>query len=170
MLLKKGDMNAFDEIYRQYSKRLYGFSLRYVKQPLDAEGIVQEVFIRIWETREKIDIYTFESFIFAIAYNLIISLLRRRVLEKKYLEFLLQKQNIYDAANIIDEIHYRRVNEKVQSLLNELSPRQKEIFKLSREMGMTHDEIARKLNISVHTVKNHLVTALSFLKARIDTV
>jgi RNA polymerase sigma-70 factor, ECF subfamily len=53
-------------------------------------------------------------------------------------------------------------------LLDELSPRQKEIFQLSREEGLSHKEIAEKLGISSNTVKNHLVTTLSFLKSKLD--
>jgi RNA polymerase sigma-70 factor (ECF subfamily) len=76
----------------------------------------------------------------------------------------------FDNGNeIIDEIQFNELNEKVQSLLNELSPRQKEIFLLSREEGLTHDEIAKRLNISANTVKNHMVAALSFLKSNIDS-
>ena len=54
-------------------------------------------------------------------------------------------------------------------LLNELTPRQKEIFQLSREKGLTHDEIAKELNISVNTVKKHMANTLAFLKTHIDT-
>jgi RNA polymerase sigma-70 factor (ECF subfamily) len=52
-LLRKGDMKAFDTIYERYCSRLYGFVLRYIKQKEDAEEIVQEVFVKIWEAREK---------------------------------------------------------------------------------------------------------------------
>ncbi len=170
ILLKKGDMLAFDTIYERYCKRLYGFVLRYIKQEADAEEIVQEVFIKIWEARSKIDVYSsFESFIFTIAYNTTISLLRKRVNEKKYLEHLGSLQQFDNGNEIIDEIQFNELNEKVQSLLNELSPRQKEIFLLSREEGLTHDEIAKRLNISANTVKNHMVAALSFLKSNIDS-
>ena len=169
LLLKNGDMLAFDTIYAMYSKRLYGFVLRYIKQKEDAEGIVQEVFIKIWETRNKIDIYSsFDSFIFTIAYNTTISLIRKRINEQKYHDRLKTVRQITDADQIIDEIHFKELNAKVKSLLDQLTPRQKEIFKLTREEGLTHEEIAKKLGISVNTVKNHLVTALAFIKSHID--
>jgi len=168
-LLKDGDMLAFDGIYGHYCKRLYGFVLRYIKQKEDAEGIVQEVFIKIWESRNKINIYSsFDSYIFTIAYNTTISLLRKRVNEQKFQEQLLSLQEISSAEHIIDDIHYREINLRVQSLINQLTPRQKEIFKLSREEGLTHEEIAKKLNISINTVKNHMVSTLSFIKSHFD--
>ena len=168
-LLKKGDMIAFDAIYEQYAKRLYGFVLRYVKQKADAEEIVQDVFFKIWKARSTLDIYSsFEAFLFTVAYNSTISLLRKRIQEKKYLEHLIKRQQIDQAADLIDEIQYNELNEKIKSLLNELTPRQKEIFQLSRYEGLSHEEIGKKLNISINTVKHHLVAALSFLRAKID--
>lgn len=163
-------MSAFDAIYERYCKRLYGFVFRYIKQEVDAEEIVQEVFIKIWESRKIIDSYSsFESFIFTIAYNSTISLLRKRVTEKKYLEQIKYRQQINNSEDIINEIHYNEMNERVKSLLNQLTPRQKEIFILSREEGLSHEEIAKKLNISSNTVKNHLVSALAYIKSHIDS-
>lgn len=163
ILLQKGDRVAFYLIYERYSKRLYGFVLRFLKQKEDAEEIVQEVFIKIWESKNKIDVFaSFESFIFTIAYNATISLLRKRITENKYLEHLKSIQFEND-PEIIEEIHYRQLNEKVQILLDKLTPRQKEIFLLSREEGLSHNEIAEKLNISVLTVKKHISNTLSFL-------
>ncbi len=161
-------MAAFDAIYEQYSKRLYVFVFRYLKQEADTEEIVQEVFLKLWESRNKIDLCaSFDSFLFTIAYNNTISLLRKKVNEKKYLEHLVNRQQINNADALIDEIHFREINRQVKLLIEELTPRQKEIFKLSREEGLTHAEIAEKLHISVNTVKNHLVAALAFLKSNI---
>lgn len=168
-LLKKGDMVAFDTIYERYFNRLYGFVFRYVKQKVDVEGIVQEVFIKIWETRSKIDVHSsFEYFIFTIAYNLTISLLRKRVIENKYVDHIKSLQQVKNADDILEDIHFKALEGKVQLLLNQLTPRQKQIFQLSREDGLSHREIAGKLNISVNTVKNHMVSTLSFLKRKID--
>jgi RNA polymerase sigma-70 factor (ECF subfamily) len=169
ILIREGDKVAFYNIYERYCKRLYGFVLRYIKQEEDAEEIVQEVFIKVWESRNKIDVYSsFESFLFTIAYNNTISLFRKKLSEKKYLEHLKSLQQLENAPELTDEIHFNELNEKVQLLLNELTPRQKEIFQLSREEGLTHDEIAKKLNISVNTVKKHMVNTLAFLKSQIN--
>jgi RNA polymerase sigma-70 factor (ECF subfamily) len=162
-------MPAFDIIYKKYSRRLYGFVFRYVKQEADTEEIVQEVFVKIWKSREKLNIYSsFESFLFTIAHNATVNLLKKRATEQKYVEHVKSLQNIDEAYELTDEIHYKELKQKYQGLLNELSPRQKEIFQLSREEGLSHKEIAEKLGISVHTVKNHLVTTLSFLRSKLD--
>lgn len=169
LLIQKDDRIAFYNLYERYCKRLNGFVLRYVKQKEDAEEIVQEVFVKIWESRNKIDAYSsFESFLFTIAYNTTISLLRKRTNETKYLEHLKSLQQPDNSPDLIDEIHFNELNDRIKSLLNELTPRQKEIFQLSREEGLTHDEIAKKLDISVNTVKKHMANTLAFLKSKID--
>lgn len=167
--IQKDDRVAFYNIYERYSKRLYGFVLRYIKQKEDAEEIVQEAFLKIWESRNKIDAYgSFESFLFTIVYNTTISLLRKRINEKKYLEHVKSLQHPESSPDLIDEIQFNELNERVHSLLNELTPRQQEIFQLSREHGLSHDEIAKKLGISVNTVKKHMVNTLAFLRLHID--
>lgn len=169
-LLKKGDMAAFDAIYNTYCHKLHEFVIRYVKQEEDAEGIVQEVFIKIWEARTKIDVYaSFESFLFTIAYNTTISLLRKRVSVSKSSEYLKSLQQIDTTEQVIDEIYFNELNHKVQFLLKQLTPRQKEIYLLSREESLTHKKIAKKLDISENTVKNHLVTTLKYLKSHIHS-
>jgi RNA polymerase sigma-70 factor (ECF subfamily) len=169
-LLKKGDMAAFDAIYNSYCHKLHEFVIRYVKLEEDAEGIVQEVFIKIWNARGKIDVYaSFESFLFTIAYNSTMSLLRKRVSETNSREYLKSQQQIDTADQVIDEILFKELDSKVQSLLKKLPPRRKEIYLLSREEGLTHKEIAKKLSISENTVKNHLVTSLKYLKSHIDS-
>lgn len=167
--LQKGDRVAFYNIYERYCKRLYGFVLQYVKQGTDAEEIVQEVFIKIWEKRKTIDVYSsFESFLFTVTYNATISLLRKRVTENKYLAHLQSIQQANDTAELTDEIYFNELNKKLKTLLDELTPRQKEIFVLSREEGLTHEQIARKLDITLNTVKKHMANTLSFLKKHLN--
>ncbi len=169
-LLRKGDMAAFDAVYNKYCHKLHEFVLMYLKQEEDAEEIVQEVFIKIWESRGNIDVYaSFESFLFTVAYNATMSLLRKRVSETKSREYLKSLQQIDSAEQVIDEIQFKELNHKVQSLLKQLTPRQKEIYLLSRDEGLTHKEIAQKLNISESTVNNHLVATLKYLKSHIDS-
>ncbi|NLZ93970.1 MAG: RNA polymerase sigma-70 factor [Firmicutes bacterium] len=161
-------MVAFDAIYNQYCHKLYQFVFMFLKQKEDAEEIVQDVFIKIWESRGKIDIYaSFESFLFTIAYNATMSLLRKRMSETKSREYLKSLQQFSSAEQVIDEIQYKELKHKVESLLKQLTPRQEEIYRLSREEGLTHTEISQKLNISESTVNNHLVRTLKFLKSHL---
>lgn len=170
LLIQQDDKVAFYHIYERYSRRLYGFVLRFIKHKEDAEEIVQEVFVKIWESRNKIDTYqSFESYLFTVAYNATMSLLRKRISEKKYVEYLKSLQQPDHSPDLIDEIFFIELNERVQSLLDELTPRQKEIFQLSREEGLSHDQIAKKLDISVNTVKKHIANTLTFLKSHLDS-
>ena len=167
--IKEGDNVAFYNIYERYCKRLYGFVLRYIKTEADADEIVQIVFVRIWENRNKINTYSsFESFLFTIAYNETISLLRKKAVEKKYLEHLKSLQDKQKARDFVDEIHFKFLNDKVKELAKGLTPRQQEIFRLSREEGLCYADIAAKLNISPNTVKKHMANILSYLKKHID--
>ncbi len=133
-LLKKGDITAFDVIYKKYSRRLYGFVFGYVKQETDTEEIVQEVFLKIWKSRNKINVYSsFESFLFTVAHNATVNVLKKRAIEQKYVDHVKSLQQIDNTYELTDEIQYKELVAKYQDLLKELSPRQKEIFHLSRE-------------------------------------
>ena len=169
LLIQRDDQVAFYHIYERYFKKLYWFVLKYIKQKEEAEEIVQEVFVKIWESRSKIDAYSsFESFLFTVAYNATISVIRKKASETKYIEHIRSLQHVNNSPDFVDEIYFNELHSKVQSLLNELTPRQKEIFKLSREEGLSHDEIAKKLNISVNTVKKHMANTLAFLKSQFN--
>jgi len=169
LLLQKDDRVAFYNLYERYSKRLYFFVLQYVKLDADAEEIVQEVFIKIWEKRKTIDAYSsFESFLFTVTYNATISLLRKRITENKYLAHLQSIQQVNEITESTDSLYFNELNDKLKSLLNKLSPRQREIFLLNREEGLTHKQISKKLHISVNTVKKHSSNTISFLKSHLD--
>ena len=163
-------MAAFDGIYNRYCSRLHDFVLKFLKQEEDAEEIVQEVFIKIWNSRSKIDIYaSFDSFLFTIAYNATMSLLRKRISEAKSREYLRYQQQIDSSDNVINEIQFQELNHKIELLIEKLTPRQKEIYVLSREEGLSHKEIAQRLDISESTVNNHLVSIIKYLKTNIDS-
>jgi len=167
--LKQGDMLAFDEIYHKYNKLLFGFAIRIVKFSHDAEDIVHDVFLKLWQNRTSIDEgMSFRSYLFTIAYNTTINIIRKRSVKEEYVEAL---KNLQDQGtnNVATEMEFNELNEKLQSALNELPQRQKEIYMLSRDEGLTYSQIAEKLSISVNTVENHMVKALKFLRTRIDT-
>lgn len=169
LLIKKEDKVAFYKLYERYSRRVYGFAIKFIKQEADAEEIVQEVFIKIWEIRSNIDVNTsFESFLFTIAYNLTISLFRNRASEKKYLEHLKSLQQQRNEPDILEKIYFHELRENFHFLMKQLTPRQREIILLSRKEGLSHNEISEKLKITVNTVKKHMSNSLSFLKLHLN--
>lgn len=167
--LKNGDLLAFDELYRLYSHKLFSFVFRILKNEADSEDIVQEVFIKIWEYRDKLSDYRFlNSFIFTVAYNNSISHLRKRISSEKYIQYLRNLTRSETRDDFITEIELAELNNKVEKLISSLPGRQKQIFLLHREKGLTYPEISEKLEISKNTVENHMVKALRFLRRHLN--
>ena len=157
--LKQGDVKAFDELYIKYSQRLYNFSVKYLKSTEEAEEVVQEVFLYIWEKKEglKPD-SSFNSYIFTIAYNIIkkyfIKKARDNAFKDDLIYSLLKQENNLD--KIID---YKFLLKKVESIIDALPPRRKEIFVKRNYDGLSVKQIAEELDISPNTVENQLASA-----------
>ncbi len=167
--LKSDDMLAFDKVYELYSHKLFSFVFKILKNEADTDDIVQEVFVRIWESRDKLEDYKLlNSYIFTIAYNNSIDLIRKRINNNKYLEHLKYSAVINATPNLISEIEFNELNTQVQKLIAQLPERQKQVYLLHKEDGLTYPEIAEKLGISKNTVENHIAKALKYLRQNID--
>jgi len=167
--LKNGDMLAFDRVYELYSHKLFSFIFKILKNEAEADDIVQEVFVKIWESRHKLEDYKLlNSYIFTIAYNISIDLIRKRINNTKYLEHLKNSAVIYVTPNVISQIEFNELNIRAEKLIANLPERQKQVFLLHREEGLTYPEIAEKLGISKNTVENHMVKALKYLRQNMD--
>lgn len=162
--LLKGDVNAFDEIFQTYNKKIYSFSLSHLKSKEEAEGVVQEVFLKLWKNRSKLRVQAdFRAFLFTITFNIIKNRFRKMDREQKHLEAyaltIAKEDHSSDLA-----VEYNNLKETLDKFVAQLPPRQKEILRLNREDGLTVEEISQQLNISKRTVENHLFRAKSFLK------
>jgi len=172
LLIVKGlinsDLNAFNALFKKYSSRLYYFALKYLHSESDAEEIVQEVFIKIWEKREGIIAeYSFRSYLFTIAYNDIRKAIIKKIKEKNYLDNYLQNREEAVDQNA-DETDYINVSKKINELIEKLPPKRKEVFRKSRNEGLSYKAIATELNISEKTVENHIHEALKFLHVEVN--
>ena len=166
--LKNGDMLAFDRVYGLYSHKLFSFIFKILKNEAEADDIVQEVFVKIWESRDKLGDYKLlNSYIFTIAYHNSIDLIRKRINNHKYLEHLKNSVIIDVNPTTISDIEFNELNIKVGKLIEDLPGRQKQVYLLHREKGLSHPEIAEQLGISKNTVENHMVKALKYLRQNI---
>ena len=162
-------MLAFDRVYEMYSHKLFSFVFKILKNEAEADDIVQEVFVKIWESRHKLGDYKLlNAYIFTIAYNNSIDLIRKRINNTKYLEHLKNSAGTNVTPNIISQIEFNDLNIQVEKLIANLPERQKQVYLLHREEGLTYPEIAEKLGISKNTVENHMVKALKYLRENMD--
>ncbi len=162
--LKRGDVSAFDKLFKEYSRKVYNFSRRLLNKESDAEDITQEVFIALWKNRDKIDPnLSFSAYLSGIARNQIYSLYRKAYYAHLYLEHLSVSNNNIGTPTE-DFIHHKELNEVFLKVIEGLPPRRKEIFKLSRIDGMTYKDISKKLMISENTVDVQIRKALEHFR------
>jgi len=167
--LKNGDILAFDHVYELYSHKLFSFVFKILKNEAEVDDIVQEVFVKIWESRNKLEDYKLlNSYIFTMAYNNSIDLIRKRISHNKYLEHLKNSASINLTPAIISQIEFNELNGQVAKLITNLPARQKQVYLLHREECLTYPEIAVQLGISKNTVENHMVKALKYLRQNMD--
>lgn len=167
-LLKEGDKDAFSKLYRQYWGKVYHFSGLYLNNKERAEDIVQEVFAKIWESKEFIrEDESFEGLLFIITRNLVFNQYRKEVNEDFYKMTILSAMEspVYD--DLEEEISARNLGEYIDSLIADLPERRRIIFNLSRKEHKSYKEIALLLNISEKTVENQISEALKFLRKNI---
>ena len=164
---KKGNTIAFEKLFQKYHKKLYAFLFHLLHSKEDAEEIVQETFIKIWEKREDfIEGYSFNSFLFTIAKNAFLNLNRkkinRRVFEN-HLDFLEE----ISTGKTDDYVIFQETRNIINTIIEGLPPKRKEIFLLRRIEDLTRKEISEKLGISVITVDNQLTKANNYLKEQL---
>lgn len=157
--LKEGDPKAFDALFNKYAQRLYNFSLKYLKSAEEAEEVVQEVFMYVWERKEglKPD-SSFNAYIFTIAYNIIRKHFIRKARDNAHKDDLLYAF-LKEENNLDQTIDYKFLLEKVENIINNLPEKRKAIFIKRKYEGLPVKQIAEELGISPNTVENQLVAA-----------
>lgn len=168
--LKNGSYEAFDQLYEIYADLLYGFTLDLTKSPSEAKDILQETFLRIWLNRNNISTgYPFKAYLYKIARNLILKSFRKQMNSIAFENYICSEEYQKNADNNIEqEIYFDEFYQHLEKAKNELPDRQRQIFELSREQGMSITEIAGDLNISEQTVKNQLTLALKALREKLS--
>lgn len=162
-LLKKGSLSAFNTIYTLYAKRLLLYVSKATGNKEDAEEIVHDIFISLWNNREKLDVsQNLSTLLFSIAYKRRIDFFRHMLSLPIYedYQYWQNELTIEDQYNI----EYKEFCDIFTKALASLPERPREIITMSRLQGCSNKEIAQKLNISEKTVRNINSNALKALK------
>ena len=170
LLIKNEEKEAFSELFGRYAPRIFRFSLSYLKNKNDAEEIVQNVFLKIWEKRNSITAsQSIKSLIFKITVNKIYDFIRRKKIELKFQNYTLLNQSLNQSNtdnNSWNYVIYKEMQQTIFNLANQLPKQQQKIFNLSKMEGLTNDEISIKMGLSKRTVENDLYRAVLFVKQK----
>jgi RNA polymerase sigma-70 factor, ECF subfamily len=166
-LLKQGSENAFTYLYKQHWEQVYNFSRLYLNDRSTAEEVVQDVFVKLWESREFIhEDENFDGLLFIITRNLVFNRNRDEVNQDFYKMTILSAME--ESSNSVEEeIEANDLRKYIDHLIEELPPKRREIFNLSRREHKSYKEIALMMNISEKTVENQISEALKFLKKNV---
>ena len=166
--LIEGDEDAFCELYAAYKNRLIYFAMRFLKSREYAEDIFQDAFAVVWQGRRFINPdASFSAYLYTIVRNRILNQLRDLSNQDKLREQVLSQAVNY-TNETKDEIIANDLRQFISRALQQLTPRQREIFQMSRERQMSHREIAEVLGISVNTVQESISISLRTLRTYLE--
>ena len=166
--LIEGDEDAFCLLYAAYKNRLIYFAMRFLKSREYAEDIFQDAFAVVWQGRRFINPdASFSAYLYTIVRNRILNQLRDLSNQDKLREQILSQAVNY-TNETKDEIIANDLRQFISRALQQLTPRQREIFQMSRERQMSHREIAEVLGISVNTVQESISISLRTLRTYLE--
>lgn len=163
-----GDEDAFCELYASYKNRLIYFAMRFLKSREYAEDVFQDAFTVIWQGRRFINPDTsFSSYLYTIVRNRVLNQLRDLDNQDK-----LKEQILAQAVDYTEDTKHRIMVDDLRHLIacamQQLTVRQREVFRMSREEQMSHQEIVDALGISINTVQEHISTSLRVLRVYLE--
>jgi RNA polymerase sigma-70 factor (ECF subfamily) len=162
--ITQGDGMAFQIILERYYGMVYSVSMQYLKVHELAEDVVQSTFLKIWENREKLmSVKRFDAYLFIIARNELTDQFRKRANHDKYIkrigELFEEEEN-----SPLEELIARQRRTHIRDAVAHLPDQQQHIYRLSREKGLSYEEIADETGIAINTVRWHISTALKAIK------
>lgn len=168
--IREGDTRAFEYVFRKYAPRLEAFARKYTIDENEAEDIVQNAFLKLWERRELLENISLASFLFMLTKNSCLNYLKhrqvadtveQRIPDESLIEQLYTIDLVSDPSSLLQQ---KELSGSIDRIMEELPPKCKEAFVLSRLNGLKNREIATKMNITEKVVEKHITRALKRFK------
>jgi len=166
--LKAGSAQAFALIYNHYKYRITNNLLRLLKSEELAEEVLQDLFVKIWDTRAQLDPEkSFRAYLFRIAENMVIDYYRKAARDKKVRDKLMGAgSELY--SHIEETIFSKESALVLQGVIDLLPPQRKQVFTLCKLEGRSYKEVSEILGISHSTINDHLLKANKFLRQHLN--
>ena len=151
-------------VFYQYKDRLFSYCYRFTKSEELAEEIVHDALLKVWTDRQHLDPQrSFIGYLYTITRNLALNFLKKSASDAALREQV--RRGLTHWHNETEEsVHYNDLQRLTNRVVRQLPPQQQRVYRMSRDQQMTHEEIARSLDISRHTVRNHIIQALQTIK------
>ncbi|WP_029905349.1 RNA polymerase sigma factor [Prevotella sp. 10(H)] len=159
--ISNGDYLSYNQLFMYYYNPLCRYAFSIIKSKTDAEDIVQELFLNIWNNRKRLEIYTnVSSYLYSAIRNMTLNYIRDNNKNKIPLE------NIQDIENTSEEqfLEQEEFRKALNDCIKELPQRCREVLILQRVKGLRQKEISEKLNISIKTIKNQIWISMQRIK------
>lgn len=155
----------FEEVFDLYYTQVRNFLYYKTSRTELSEDVAQDAFVKLWETREKIDKSSLKAYIFTIANNLMINKLKREQLKYKFLNYVEEKTDKQTPQYLIE---MQEFDEKLQAVLAKIPDGAREVFLMNRIDGLKYREIAEMLGLSMKAVEKRMSRALAILREELD--
>jgi len=161
--IKAGDIGSFERLYRLMGRKIFLYAYSFLPCREDAEEIVHDVFIKIWEGRSRLnDSKSLQAYIYTIAKNATLDKIRKYNVDQLNLSNYFRESEMVDFET--DEPLNSQLLDLVRELVEEMPYQRRKVFKLNKFDGMSQKSISEYLNISQGTVEKHISKALQYLK------
>lgn len=161
--LKEGSHEAFQKIFYKWNRSIFGVLVKLLHSTEDAEDVMQDVFIKIWELRDRIDVdKDVKSFIFVVARHTAFKYLEKRKVRVDYLNNI--DFNDEDSLNSFDILSAKDIEKQALSIIDKMPKRRKTIYTMSHVEDLNNGQISERLNIPREKVAKELYLARKELK------
>ncbi len=164
--LKKGQSEAFRELYQLYYSSFYKYALKLTYDNQQAKDLVQEAMIKLWNKRELIiENKPVNHYVFQIIKNIFLSQYSKKQKQKDSLALLIQES----VTEFIEQDNSKLIQlNKMEAEIEKLPIKSRTIFNLNKKRGLNYKEISEMLNISEKTVESHIYRAMQKLRAELS--
>ena len=157
-----GDEQAFHQLVLHYSEKVFFHSFHFLKVWQSAEETTQDIFLRIWQKREKLrDVEDWDKYLFIVSKNFLLNSLEKKI---HSLENIDQVQSVPSRLNPADQFENKELGALLEKAIEQLPQQKRQVFRMIHQQGLSQDEVALQLGISTRTVRWNLVSAVGGIK------